>query len=304
VLDKKDQENYELQHKLKKYDTEAKSFDEAKKQVAQIRRQSEELKAHLRSMRDQIEKLKLKEESLVNEKQSLSEQLKKKSGLSKTMKSLAEDQTYSDCVVSCGPHKFQAHKCILTLRSEKLKQMISPSTNQVTNDKKSKNNQYTNSNSIELTELVDPAIFLSLMNYLYTSEIEGGISERNVQNLMKAAEKLELNDLKVDCLAFMENKINPITVLPVLIQAYQVEDQKLISKCIRFIQAKEIDWEKSHEWSTFKTESPQLALQIYEKFLREQTVLLRQSNNPETSTLTTSRQGQSNQSKPSKREFK
>lgn len=303
-MDKKDQENYELQHKLKKYDTEAKSFDEAKKQVAQMRRQSEELKAHLRSMRDQIEKLKLKEESLENEKESLSDQLKKKSGLSKTLKSLAEDQTYSDCVVSCGPHKFQAHKCILTLRSEKLKQMLSPNTNQAMNDKKNKNNQFTNTNAIELSELVEPAVFLSLMNYLYTCEIEGGISERNVQNLMKAAEKLELNDLKVDCLVFMENKINPITVVPVLIQAYQVENEKLITKCIRFIQAKEIDLDKSHEWKTFKTDSPQLALQIYEKFLREQTALLRKSNNPEVTTLTTPRQDQSNQNKSSRGDFK
>ncbi len=300
MLDKKDQENYELQYKLKKFGNEAKSFDEAKRQVAQMRRQSEELKANLRSMRDQIEKLKKKEESLENEKESLNEQLKRKSGLSKTLKGLAEDPTYSDCVVSCGPHKFQAHKSILTLRSEKLKHLISPNANQVVNDKKNKNNQYINTNTIDLSELVEPAVFLSLMNYLYTCEIEGGISERNVQNLMKAAEKLELNDLKVDCLAFMENKINPITVVPVLIQAYQVENEKLIGKCIRFIQAKEIDLEKSHDWKTFKTESPQLALQIYEKFLREQTALLRQSNNLESTTLTTSRQDRSNQSKPSR----
>ena len=106
-----------------------------------------------------------------------------------------------------------------------------------------------------------------LMNYLYTGEAE--ITDRNVMNVMKCADKFDLPGLRAGCLLFMEGRINRGTVIPILIEAYELNNERLKNKCMKYIQDENIDLMNSSQWNTFKVENPKLALTLYERYVRE-----------------------------------
>ena len=105
------------------------------------------------------------------------------------------------------------------------------------------------------------------MNYLYTGEAE--ITDRNVQNVMKCADKFDLPGLRAGCLIFMEGRINRGTVIPILIEAYELSNERLKNKCMKYIQDENIDLMNSSQWNTFKVENPKLALTLYERYVEE-----------------------------------
>jgi len=105
------------------------------------------------------------------------------------------------------------------------------------------------------------------MNYLYTGEAE--ITDRNVMNVMKCADKFDLPGLRAGCLLFMESRINRGTVIPILIEAYELNNERLKNKCMKYLQDENIDLMNSSQWNTFKVENPKLALTLYERYVKE-----------------------------------
>ena len=191
------------------------------------------------------------------------------------MKAMLADGIHSDCILSCGVEKFPAHKCVLSARSEVFKQLLAgiPSTSRLDLDPKLqkpgtvKPGQQSSSSGLIEFDDVDPQIMPFLMNYLYTGEAE--ITDRNVQNVMKCADKFDLPGLRAGCLLFMENRINRGTVIPILIEAYELSNERLKNKCMKYIQDENIDLMNSSQWNTFKVENPKLALSLYERYVKE-----------------------------------
>jgi hypothetical protein len=108
-----------------------------------------------------------------------------------------------------------------------------------------------------------------ILHYIYTAETDNKITDKNVKDVMKAADWLELHDLRKCCLAFMETRLNRHTVIPVLIEAYVLGNEKLKVKSMRYIQQENIDLVKSAQWNLFKEENPKLALELYERYIEE-----------------------------------
>ena len=109
---------------------------------------------------------------------------------------------------------------------------------------------FVNSNTLELKEL-DPMVMPFIFNYIYSGETEH-ITDRNVQSIMKAADMLELSGLRTSCLVFMEGKLSRLTCIPILIEAFELNHERLKKKCLQFIQDEKIDLTNSNQWVEFK----------------------------------------------------
>lgn len=272
VLEKKDLEIYELQNRLKKIETEIRSNEELKKQISFLKKQNDEYKTQLRSAREELSLMKKNSDKLSDTYDKLVEDVKPKNELTRDLKSLLATQDYSDCVINCSGEKYQAHKCILTIRSEYLaKALKAPPPNAQVDPKTKPKTSIPSLPPTPTVELVDidPEVMPFIMNYLYTGETDN-ISDRNVQGVMKAADRLELNGLRGACLAFMENRINRFTCIPILIEAYELNHERLKNKCLKYMQSENIDLVNSPQWNNFKTENPKLALSLYERYVKEQ----------------------------------
>jgi hypothetical protein len=59
------------------------------------------------------------------------------------------------------------------------------------------------------------------------------------------------------------------TVIPILIEAYELSNERLKNKCMKYIQDENIDLINSTQWNTFKVENPKQALALYERYVKE-----------------------------------
>lgn len=279
VLDKKDQEIYELQNRLKKYDSDLRSSEELKRQINFLKKQNEEYRDQLRSTKEELNMLKKNNDKVITNYESLSEEVKPKNELTRDLKSLLVTQDYSDCTINCNGQKYPTHKCILAIRSEPLRQLLkraipepkpkAKGTGAGTAPTTANNSTNNNSNAqIDLND-IDVDVMPFIVNYLYTGDTDN-INDKNVQGVMKAADRLDLNGLRGACLVFMENRINKLTCIPILIEAYELNHERLKNKCLKFIQSENIDLVSSPQWTNFKLENPKLALSLYERYVKEQ----------------------------------
>ena len=102
------------------------------------------------------------------------------------------------------------------------------------------------------------------LRYIYTGRVDKMINEDNVTEVLKLADKFELDELREICLLYLETKINRSTVIPILLQAAHYNNERLKSKCIDFINREAIDLIDSPQWQNLKRENPAAALDLYE----------------------------------------
>lgn len=268
LIEKKDQEIHEMQNRIKKYEQEMKKVDEMKKQLTSMKKTNEELRHELKNRNDEIANLKRSNHQVEEKRDELSEELRAKDELSRDFKTLLSSQDYHDCIITSNGQKYQTHKSILAIRSPALKTMINA---QLTppNEGKKKSTNVNPTVNLDLED-IDPKMMPFFLNYIYTASTDG-INDQNVPNVMKLADKYELSSLRSACLLFMENRLNKSTVIPILIEAYELNNERLKKKCMRYMQEQNIDLIGSPQWSHFKTENPGLALSLYERYISETT---------------------------------
>jgi hypothetical protein len=294
-LEKKENELAELNQRLDKHRGEMITFEEHRRQMQIMRRQNEEQRDLLRAVEEELSYHKQLNENAVTHHEKLSEEIQPKKELIRVLKSLLERQEFTDCILVNNNQRYLAHKCILAIRSDALRRLLEgghvvghthrENTEESSNvkpkskkEEKENHSQTTMNNTsnkainhlitIEVNE-IEPDIMPFVMNYIYTADAENKINDRNVKDIMKAADWLEIQDLRKCCLAFMETKLNRNTVIPVLIEAFLFNNEKLKTKCMNFILDENIDFVKTHQWNTFKNENPKLALELYERFVQE-----------------------------------
>lgn len=294
IIDKKDSEIYDLYHRIRKYDAESKMIEEMKKQINSLKKQNDDYKRQLKFSTQELTVLKRNNEKVVTSYDQLSEDVKPKQELTRDLRSLLTTQDHYDCIISCAGQKYQAHRCILSIRSKTFADMIADVTRPSDPKAKSKSSSMSNAFSGGIINLaindVNPDMVPFLLNYLYTANTDG-ITDQNVPEVMKLADKFELASLRSSCLLFMENRINRGTVVPILIEAYELNHERLKNKCMRYIQEENIDLVASPQWNNFKTENPKLALSLYERYIKEMgaTSYRRDKNFEETNNQYTSR---------------
>lgn len=300
ILDKKDAEIFDLQHKLNRIDSDIRTNEDLKKQIVKLRSQNDELKAQIANLKEKNDHLSKTSEKIQKKCEKMTDDFKTKYEFIRDMKNLLKSQNYADCFLNINDMRYPAHRNIISARSPVLKNLVDsvstmpptplplpvpPVQNKIDKSRVRKSNKpdetsyqanlnfnpnsvYSpSSHIIELKE-VDPNIMPFIINYIYSGEAEN-INEKNVQSIMKAADVLELNGLRTSCLVFMESQLNRLTCIPILIEAFELNHERLKKKCLSFIQKENIDLTSSPQWTEFKNENPKLALNMYERYVKE-----------------------------------
>ena len=294
VLERKDLEIRDLLFKLRRYEAEASSNEELRRQLTSVKKQNEDFRVKLRRNTDEMSTMKVTTEKAKDDFNNLTTELRPKNQLVRDMKALHLSQDHSDCTITCRGVKFPAHKCILCARSEPLKRMLNPhlypaeqtsprpdakgaakggaktqAPKQTQAKAPSKDGK--NKEAVTNVELNDVAVeFMPyLMNYIYTGETEHGIDDKTVHEMLRIAKKLGLNGLGDACLQYLGTRINKNSVVPTLITAYEYKNDPLKRKCLDYIERNDIDLVKTPQWQAFKQENPKLALELYERYSHE-----------------------------------
>jgi speckle-type POZ protein len=134
--------------------------------------------------------------------------------LSSDMSDLLDSGDGSDFTINCGSTKLNAHQLILATRSPVFKAMLS--------------HDMIEGNTQEVTILdVDPETFRLLLQYIYTSDVRpNSLYFKQVRDLIYAAEKYQLNELKNICFESLTKYISlgNISELAMLAHRYKAPE--------------------------------------------------------------------------------
>lgn len=268
ILSKKDIQINSLTEGVKKLEADNRNFAEAhettRKQLNSMKRQNEELKMALRNKDNELNELREKYDDIQRAFDNIKEQTRARDRLIKDLQTMLSEQVYPDVTIEVGESAYSAHRGILAARSEPLKIALEP----VADPKDKRKEKKLDVNMIQLTD-INENIMASLLTYLYTGSIEGRINESNVGDIIKAADKFELNELKDIGFKFIEKRIDRNTVISTLIQAATYKNERIKKKCINFLNKEAIDLLNSNEWYEFKHNNPEAALDLYEARLKD-----------------------------------
>ena len=209
--------------------------------------------------KDEYFQLKKLNDDMTKKYEKIVSEAKGKDKFIQDLKTLLKNQSFNDLTINVGNEMHLAHKCILAARSEKLKKLLEP----VIDPADKKHQRKLEVNNLQFTD-VSESIMPIFMNYLYTGSVDKKITQDNVGEVLKLAEKFELDDLKDLALNFMEVQIDRSTVIPILIQASHHENEKLKNRCIEFIVREAPDLIDSPQWKSVKRDNPGAALEVYE----------------------------------------
>lgn len=134
--------------------------------------------------------------------------------LSRDFKLLFDNEKFSDVTIIVGQHKFHVHKVILISRSPVFLAMFE-------NDMKEKKE-----NKIEICDMKHETV-QKMLYYMYAGEFDHDI-EDSAGDLLAAAEKYEIDELKTTCGKVLSKSVTIDNALEILILAdlYKVNDLK------------------------------------------------------------------------------
>lgn len=134
---------------------------------------------------------------------------------------LLEDQTFSDVTIAVGSREFLAHKAILAARSKVFAAMF---THDMLESKLDR----------VVIRDCEPAIFEELLRFIYTDSVRGDVDAMAL-DLLKVADKYDLEKLKALCERSLCAKITEQTVIGTLTTADLFRGQQLRRAAIGFI---------------------------------------------------------------------
>ena len=105
----------------------------------------------------------------------------------KEMHNLRQNEEFTDVTLQSGDIQIQCHRNVLAVATDYFKAMFRCGLEEST------------SATVPLT--MEPEILTSIVDYMYTGEIE--LTVDNVESLFKAGDVLQLDTLKVTCETFM-----------------------------------------------------------------------------------------------------
>ncbi|CAL1279990.1 unnamed protein product [Larinioides sclopetarius] len=178
--------------------------------------------------------------------------------LSNDMRRLLEPENccLADVYLKCGEASIPAHKIILSARSPVFAAMF-------------KNPMKENhENEVVIDDMEVPVLQL-MLTYVYTGNLSD-LTVSSASDLLYAADKYQLGDLKKVCCEFLKNRISLQNVLRILLLG-ELHYNELKSRAIDYIclVCKEISvFENTEEWKTLRKERPDLTVDILTAVLK------------------------------------
>lgn len=177
--------------------------------------------------------------------------------LAKDLLTILEDEKYSDITIVIGEHEIRAHKYILAARSPVFESLLM--------DNSTLNNTG-NSSVIEIKD-IKPKIFRKLLQYIYTGKMDD-IDSTMAKELLVAAIKYDLNELKATCEEILYNGINTENAIEILELADQYNIPKLELLANKFIAENADIVIRSSGFENLKRSKPNPMYEILRTLLR------------------------------------
>ncbi|KAF8770794.1 Speckle-type POZ protein like [Argiope bruennichi] len=163
-----------------------------------------------------------------------------------------ENGTLSDVRLRADSETFPVHKVILSSRSSVFKAMFS-------NDMKEKA-----SKCIDVTDM-DASTLRHLLSYIYTNKTPE-VEWEKTADLLRAADKYELLELKKQCSAILKSNITRTNVCVLISLADMHSEEELYKAALNFV-SQNFDIFNSEIWKTFKKENSELAMEAMERII-------------------------------------
>ena len=163
--------------------------------------------------------------------------------------SALHEDPFADFTLVVGDKELKAHKVVLAVRSPVFKRMIESPM------------QENRENRVEITDF-DPKVVQELLTYIYTGEAPN--LKKMPQELLKIAEKYELQRLKFICGSELNKCLREANAIDTLILADTQNQERLKKSCIDFIVNHLADVAKTPGWDALKTENNCLYIAVLE----------------------------------------
>ncbi|GBM32449.1 Speckle-type POZ protein-like B [Araneus ventricosus] len=201
-------------------------------------------------------------EELANEESKQKIKLKSLENLSNDFKRLLEPKgsCFADVTLKCGDISIPAHKNILSARSPVFAAMFANPMEE------------SRENEVDITD-IDISILRAFLIYMYTGKTSD-LTVSSAADLLFAAAKYQLQDLKRVCFDFLKDTVSPQNMLRVLFLG-DLLDEDLESFAVDYFCDKYAEFSvfsKTEEWETLEKEKPSVALSVLlslQKSMRE-----------------------------------
>lgn len=162
--------------------------------------------------------------------------------LLKDFKKLFEDTSFADVTFKLGDKTFRAHKAILVARCPVFAAMFNQ-------EMKEKISDHVDVNDVR------PEVFQELLRFIYTGRVQR-MEEFGIAELLIAADKYLLENLKQRCAASLAKQLSKENCLEILVLADQYSLVNLKDTAIDFLRHNIIEIRASNSWEEFKQKSP------------------------------------------------
>ncbi|GFU37432.1 speckle-type POZ protein B [Nephila pilipes] len=192
-----------------------------------------------------------------------------------SLKNLSEDMmhlfdegsSFADVVLECESFSVPAHKSILSARSPVFSAMFK------TEMKESREE------TVDIIDM-DISVLQTMLVYIYSGNTDG-LSMSNAHDLLFAADKYQLIELKKVCSKFLRSNANDQNILNILVFGY-LHDLDLKDFAVSFICNEVEDFsvlENSEEWKRLCEEISTLAIEVSVAFIKTKEEKWNNSNN-------------------------
>ena len=158
-----------------------------------------------------------------------------------TLTKLYEDKEFADVTFTVNGMEFRAHKNVLAMRSPVFQRMF-------TIDMIEKK-----TNRIDIVDM-EQDVFKELLKYIY---IGTASLDKYGFELIFAAERYDINDLKEECIQLINNNVTIDNCTKILLVADQLKIDSMETKAIEFINRNKVNVEQLFE------QNPNLILKLY-----------------------------------------
>ncbi|CAF0966416.1 unnamed protein product [Rotaria sp. Silwood1] len=168
----------------------------------------------------------------------------------------------SDCFLNVRGTFMAVHKCILAARSNAFAAIISGTINRLGEDERNQIEVMTDKDKLILKiDKTDPEIMKHVIIFMYTGKCE--LDESNAYDLLDAAGRYDIKDLKAHTGRFLSSRIDSNNVLLLLNAAYRYNNTLIKHRCIEYFinNAKEV-MDIHEPWKKFAEEQQPIVAEL------------------------------------------
>ena len=169
------------------------------------------------------------------------------------LENIFDNEEHSDVTVKVKNEDFHLHRCILSGRNPYFNSMF-------------KTEMEESDTGIVIIDDCESDIFRFFIHYLYTGKMDD-ISLENVCDLYKLADKYEEDQLKEECLRFMNDEISVENFCDFIVLALKYHEMELLQNATELFCKKTKEIIQSVKWQTFMRKYPTKANELHIKAL-------------------------------------